>query len=369
MKKAVLVLWILGLGHVGKSQQIDSIAYVLDSASAVAPFYGNILITHKGKTIFERSYGYADVASKKPLTSSHSFQLASISKQFTAYGIMILKSKGLLEYDHPVQKYLPTFPYANITIRHLLHHSSGLPDFWDKIRPNMDTLHSFGNKEVLTYLMENKLPLQFSPGTQLEYCDIGYDFLANIIEQVSGLGYDVFLNKHIFKPLKMKETFGYKITDIQRLRNKNLAIGHVYQNNKFEYAHLQPKYHFVFYLGDFYGDGSVVSSARDLAKWDKALTGCTLLSCEQQAEAFQQARLKDSILPMGENVGYGFGWFIRENPSGRMIYHTGFHPGNVHAFYRLIDKDLTLIMLSNAETTTVRRLRTRMLNLLNEPKK
>ncbi|MES2780767.1 MAG: serine hydrolase domain-containing protein [Bacteroidota bacterium] len=359
-----IILFVFIVIH-SKAQQTDSITYALDSAFAVSPFFGNVLITHHGKIIFEKSYGYADAVLKKPLTNKHSFQLASVSKQFTAYGIMLLKNRGLLEYDHLVRKYLPAFPYDNITIRHLLNHSSGLPDFWDKIRPNMDTLKSFGNKEVLTYLIDHKLPLQFVPGTQLEYCDIGYDFLANIIEQVSGLSYDVFSNKYIFRPLKMKGTFAYKVTDIERINNKNLAIGHVYKNNKFDYAHLQPNYHFVFYLGDFYGDGSLVSTARDLAKWDRALKHCTLLSCELQQEAFQPTKLKDSILYIWENVGYGFGWMMKESPSGRMVYHTGSHPGNAHAIYRFPDKDLTLIFLSNAETANVRKVRARVLDLVS----
>jgi CubicO group peptidase (beta-lactamase class C family) len=365
MKRKIvkLVIAFMLLGRLTSAQQTDSIGYVLDSAYRASPFFGNVLITHKGKAVFEKSYGYADAVKQKPLTAQHSFQVASISKQFTAYGIMILKKKGLLEYDHAVRNYLPTFPYENITVRHLLNHTSGLPDFWDGIRPNMDTTKSFGNKEVLAYLINNKLPLQFEPGTQVEYCDIGYDFLANIIEQVSGLKYDAFMDKHIFKPLGMKSTFAYMVTDIERIKNKSLAIGHVYKDGKFEYAHVQAKNHFVFYLGDFYGDGSVVTTARDLAKWDVALKRCALLACEQQQEAFQPARLKDSMMNIWDDVSYGFGWMLKQSASERMVYHTGFHPGNVHGIYRLVDKDVTLIFLCNAETADARRLRMRILRL------
>lgn len=364
-----LVVLVMIISRLASAQQTDSIAYILDSAYGASPFFGNILITHHGKTILEKSYGYADAVRKKPLTAEHSFQVASISKQFTAYGIMQLKHKGLLEYDRPVRNYLPAFPYENITVRHLLNHTSGLPDFWDKIRPNMDTLKSFGNKEVLTYLISNKPALQFEPGTQIEYCDIGYDFLANIIEQISGLKYDAFMYQHIFKPLGMKSTFAYMVTDIQRIQNKNLAIGHVNKDGKFEYAHVQPNYHFVFYLGDFYGDGSVVTSARDLAKWDRALKGCELLPCNIQQEAFQPVQLKDSIIYVRDKVSYGFGWFTQEGASGKMIYHTGFHPGNVHGIYRLPEQDIAFIFLSNAETPGVRKLRSRILLLLSESKK
>ncbi len=366
MKKLIIIFSLcIALGtNFSFAQNLDSISYVLDSAYSKSPFFANILIAKNSKIIFEKSYGYADAISKKPLTRDNSFQVASISKQFTAYGIMILKNKFLLDYDSLVNKYMPSFPYSNITIRHLLTHTSGLPNFWDDIRPKMDTTKSFGNKEVFDYLIKNKLPLQFEPGTKFDYCDIGYDFLANIIENISGMSYQDFMAKTVFQPLKMENTFAYLVTDISRIENKNLAIGHTYQNGKFEYAHLQPKYNFVFYLGDFYGDGSVVTSARDMAKWDKALKNCKLLPYDFQEEAFTEAKFKNQIIYTRKDVGYGFGWFIKNTPSNKLVYHTGFHPGNVHAIYRFIDKDVTLIFLSNAETDITRKLRNRILQML-----
>jgi CubicO group peptidase (beta-lactamase class C family) len=360
-----MVAWLLLTGKQGIAQ-IDSVQYVIDSTLRVSPFYGTVLITQHGKTVFENSYGFADVKNRKPLTSNHSFQIASISKQFTAYGIMLLHQQGLVEYDRLVRTYLPSFPYDTITVRHLLNHTSGLPEFWEGIRPYLDTTKSNGNKEVLSYLIAHKLPLQFVPGTQFDYCDIGYDLLANIIEQVSGLSYDVFMKKKIFKPLGMKKTFAYKVTDIERITNKNLAIGHVYRNKQFDYAHTQPNYHFVFYLGDFYGDGSVVTTAHDLATWERALTNCTLLPCEVQNESIKPMQLNGNTLYIREQVSYGFGWFVNDAPTGRIVYHTGSHPGNVHALYRLMDKDITFILLSNAETPNMRPLRNRILQLLNK---
>ena len=137
---------------ISNAQNIDSIRYILDSTNSSSPFFGNILIIKNNKILFEKSYGYADAVNKKPLTKENSFQVASISKQFTAYGIMILKSKNLLNYDSSVCKYIPTFPHKNITVRHLLTHTSGLPNFWDDIRPNLDTTKSNGNKAVFELL-------------------------------------------------------------------------------------------------------------------------------------------------------------------------------------------------------------------------
>lgn len=369
MKKQVIFFWLaIALGAtISNAQNIDSIRYILDSTYASSPFFGNVLITKNHKVIFEKSYGFADAQNKIPLTNENSFQVASISKQFTAYGIMILKSKGFLDYDTLVCKYIPAFPYKTITVRHLLTHTSGLPNFWDDIRPNLDTTISNGNKEVLEYLIRHELPLQFEAGTKFQYADIGYDFLASIIEHISGLSYQEFMYQNIFKPLKMKSTFAYMVTDIRRIENKNLAIGHTFENGKFSYAHLQTKYNFVSYLGDFYGDGSVVSTANDLAIWDKALDECKLLPCNIQNESIIEPIFNGKTIyaRTNPNISYGFGWFIKNTPSGKLVYHSGGHPGNSHLMCRLLDKEITFIFLSNSETSNLKSLRNRILQLLD----
>ena len=341
-----------------KAQSIEKIGEVLDSAFAKSVFYGNVLITQNNKILLEKSYGYADAIKQIPLSNNNSFQVASISKQFTAYAIMICQHKGLLHIDSLANKYIPTFPYKSIRVKHLLNHSSGLPNFWDHIRPNLDTLKSNGNKDVLDYLIKHEMTLQCEPGSKFQYCDIGYDFLANIIENVSGKTYQAFLDENIFKPLKMKNTFAYMVTDISRINNKNLAIGHTLVNGKLEYAHLLPKNNFVSYLGDFYGDGSMVTTAKDLAIWSNSLKNCTLLPCHLQSLTM------DSSIFVRDNVSYGFGWFVKNTPTVKLLYHTGGHPGNVHVIYRIPEKDITFIFLSNAETNNLRAIRNRILELL-----
>jgi CubicO group peptidase (beta-lactamase class C family) len=336
------------------SQNAAQIARYLDSTYNVSPFSANILLKNASTILFEKSYGYSDQLKGSRLSIENSFQVASISKQFTAYAIMLLKHQGVLDYDSLVRKYLPKFPYDNITIRHLLTHSSGLPNFWNDIRPHLDHTKSNGNREVLIFLKEHSLPLQFQPGTDYQYCDIGYDFLANIVEIVSGQRYDVFISQRIFHPLGIKNSYAFLVTDISRINNSKLAIGHSRYGaaNNIQYAHLNPNNDFVFYLGDFYGDGSIVTTARDLAKWDDALRKCTLLPCEIQNEAFvafadngQKHLTKDS-----KKIDYGFGWKIKRHESlGKIIFHWGSHPGNQHIIYRMLDEKVTLIYLSNFE--------------------
>ncbi|MFY7734379.1 MAG: serine hydrolase domain-containing protein [Bacteroidia bacterium] len=360
MKIGKLFFILLCFCYTAKTQSIDKIQYILDSSYDKSVFYGNVLITQNNQILLEKSYGYADSNKQKPLTNKNAFQVASISKQFTAYAIMICQHNGLLHIDSLVCKYIPTFPYKNIRIKHLLNHSSGLPNFWDQIRPNLDTLKANGNNDVLDYLIAHPLPLQFEPGTKFQYCDIGYDFLANIIENVSGQTYQVFMHNNIFKPLKMKNTYAYMVTDISRINNKNLAIGHNLVKGKLEYAHLQPQNNFVSYLGNFYGDGSMVTTANDLALWSYALKNCTLLPCDLQALTM------DSSIFVRENINYGLGWFVKNTPTGKLLYHTGGHPGNLHVIYRIPESNITFIFLSNAETANHRAIRNRVLDLLNQ---
>lgn len=351
-----------------KGQNIDSIAFVLDSAYSKSPFFANVLISKNDKIVFEKSYGFADESRKVKLTNKNSFQVASISKQFTAYAIMMLKSKGKLNYDMPVVNFIVEFPYKEITIRQLMQHTSGLPNFWNNIRPQLDTMKVNGNKELMEYLINHPLPLQFKSGSKFNYADIGYDILALIIERVSGIDYETYLYENIFKPLKMKNTHAYLITDISRINNKHLAIGHVQKNNEWSYAHLNPSFHFVYYLGNFYGDGSVVTTARDLLKWDYALKHNQLLPDSIQLEMTTPATYNGEIVYANkdQNVSYGFGWFLKSNSNNKMIYHSGGHPGNIHYIYKLVNKDITFVFLSNTEVSTMKTIRNRIIQILEK---
>ena len=351
------------------AQKTDSIKWVLDSFYKAQPFSLNILVSKQGKIVFEGSYGFADHATKQPLTSSHAFQIASVSKQFTAYGIMLLKKKQLVHYDSVVKTYLPAFPYDGITIRHLMTHTSGLPDFWNDIRPNLDTTKSNGNHEMLAYLVNKRLPLQSIPGTRYAYSDIGYDLLAMIIEKQSGENFEQFMKKEIFLPLKMNNTVAHMVTDFRRINHPRLATGHEFDpaTKNFSAAHLMKKNNFVFYLGDFYGDGSVVSTAEDLHKWNNALRNCTLLPCKDQDESIQPF-MQNGLLPRNRNsaeMRYGFGWIIDPFHSlGNTVWHSGGHPGYVSRFYRFMEKDITLIMLSNATPPNYNKLVARIQSFL-----
>jgi CubicO group peptidase (beta-lactamase class C family) len=323
-------------------------------------FSGIVLIAKEDTILFEKNYGLADYINEKPFTPTTAFQIASVSKQFTAFAIMLLQAKGKLNYDDFVVKYISEFPYNNITIRHLLWHTSGLPSFWSKIRPNMNHSISNGNKELVKYLIDNKMPLDSLPGLKYEYADIGYDLLAMIIENISGRSYQKYVEKNIFNPLKMNHTKALMVTDIRKIKYKKMAKGHSFLTDsaKYVYAHEEQKNDFVFYLGNFYGDGSIISTTSDLLKWNISLQKNKLLSKEQLQEAYLPSRYKnDSIINVNPQSKlkptYGFGIGIAEHPVfGKFYYHSGGHPGFTSYLYRCPGNNISIIYLSNLNSSS-----------------
>ncbi len=353
------------------AQNIRRISYVIDSMLAHHTISANILIGTDSKIIFEKNVGFSDISTAKPLQKSNAFQVASLSKQFTAYGIMVLKSKKLLDYDSSVKKYITEFPYPAITIRHLLTHTSGLPNFTQQLLPKLDTTRSNGNTELLALLVQKQLPLQSAPGTVFEYADIGYDLLATVIERISGKSYHSFMRQYVFKPANMRASSAEQVTDIRRIKNDRLAVGHIFDSaaKTFVAAHLQPSRNNVFYLGDFYGDGSVVSTTFDLFMWHRMLTRHLLLPEILQKEAFDPYTINGELpkTKTGRAIQYGFGWLVSsDNAMGPVLSHGGGHSGFTSYYYRFPQKKLCFVFLSNAETPANGYLRTRILELLKE---
>ena len=318
------------------AERIDSVMHSHND------FSGVLLVANKGMPDFHKAFGYRDYAQKIPLQTSDIFELASVSKQFTAMIIMILKEKGKLNYDDAVEKYLD-IPYKNITVRHLLTHTSGLPDYQDIMDKHWDKTKVAGNKEILEYVNLHAPPKLFEPGTQYDYSNTGYVLLASIAEKAGGKDFIRMCQKWIFKPLKMRST------NIRTLKQKaatsNFAIGHIYVTEKQQYIRADsfPSSDYTIWLGNRKGPGRVSSTAADLLTWDKALYTEKLV---------QQSALQDAFLPMRLNndssSNYGFGWMLRSDPLlGKIVMHTGDNPGYATQIIRYIDAGKTIILLSN----------------------
>jgi len=325
------------------SQQAKPDSYRVDSLfTTQKDFSGVILIAENGKTVYQKAFGYREFADQIPLQTSDIFELASVSKQFTAMIIMMLKEKGLLNYDDSVSKYLQ-IPYKGMTIRNLLTHTSGLPDYQDIMDKYWDKTKVAGNPDCIEYLNKYAPRKNFEPGEKYEYSNTGYMLLASIAEKASGKDFIELCRKWIFKKLKMKSTDIR--TPEEKKATKNFAIGHIYveERNKWIRADSFPSSDYTIWLGNRKGPGRISSTATDLLKWDKALYTEKLI---------KQTTLQEAFIPMKLNNGsfsnYGFGWVVRTDPMfGKIVWHNGDNPGYKTQIMRYIDKKKTIIVLNN----------------------
>ena len=336
MKNIFLFLLIITNAAFSQQEKLDSLF------AAQKDFSGVVLIAENGKPVYQKAFGYLEFESQIPLQTTDIFELASVSKQFTAMIIMMLKEKGLLNYDDSVSKYLQ-IPYKGMTIRNLLTHTSGLPDYQDIMDKYWDKSKVAGNPDCIEYLNKYAPPKHFEPGEKYEYSNTGYMLLASIAEKASGKDFIDMCRKWIFSKLKMKST------DIRTLEEKkatkNFAIGHIYveERNIYVRADSFPSSNYTIWLGNRKGPGRISSTAADLLKWDKALYTEKLI---------RQSTLQDAFTPMKLNNGtisnYGFGWELRNDPSfGKIVQHNGDNPGYKTQIIRYIDKKKTVIILNN----------------------
>jgi len=342
---ALLFAFCIGSYAQDRVAQIDSLFAPVTGKPA---FNGNVLIAEKGNIIYQKSFGKADLEKKLPLNSESVFELASVSKQFTAMGIMILKKQNKLSYDDSLRKFFPELPYHNITVLQLLQHTSGLPDYMPLFNEHWDSTKIAVNSDIIKLLSQYKPDTLFAPGAKWEYSNTGYALLASIIEKVSGKKFGEFLRKNIFEPLGMKRTQVY----CRRYENRkidNYAYGYVMdkKTNKFVLPDsIAETAILVYALDGIQGDGTVNSTTTDLLKWDRALYTEKLVSKKMMVEAFQPAKLSE-----GKTYGYGFGWSLGDIKSiGKIVTHTGGWPGYATLIEREIEVDKTIIILQNMET-------------------
>src|ERR1043165_4826246 len=325
----ILVILLFITNHVfSQKEKLDSLF------AANKDFSGVVLIAENHKPVYYKAFGYREFEKQIPLKTSDIFELASVSKQFTAMIIMMLKEKGLLNYDDSVSKYVD-IPYKGITIRNLLTHTSGLPDYQAVMDQYWDKTKVAGNPHCIEYLNKYAPPKLVEPGEKYTYSNTGYLLLASIAEKASGKDFIEMCRQWIFNKLKMKST-GIRTLE-QKKATKNFAIGHMYieERNKYVRADSFPSSNYTIWLGNRKGPGRVSSTAADLLKWDRALYGNHLI---------KQTTLEDAFTPMKLNDGtfsnYGFGWELRNDPIlGKIVQHNGDNPGYKTQIVRLIDKN------------------------------
>jgi CubicO group peptidase (beta-lactamase class C family) len=315
-----------------------------------------ILVRENGKTSFRRGYGVRDLRRRTAIDSQTNFRLASCTKQFTAMAVMLLVHDGKMRYDERLTDVFPEFPdYGKaITLRNLLNHTSGLPDYEDLMDQTSQGYSRWSAKrqiqdaEVLL-LLERQESGKFRPGSQWSYSNSGYVMLGLAVAKVAGQPFEDFLEARIFAPLKMDHTLAY-------VKGKNEVPDRAYGHSKEGKTFVETDQSAT---SATLGDGGVYSNLEDLARWDDALAHHTLLTTSEMQPALTPVNLSDGSLPQSASgpgdtnpqstnfVSYGFGWFLDDYRGHHRMWHYGETTGFKTAIERFQDSNLTVIVLSN----------------------
>jgi len=311
-----------------KTQQIDT---MFKNMVAEKRFNGSLLVGKNRRVIYSNFSGYADFPKKKRLNKSSQFEVASVSKQFTAVAVLMLCEQKKLNLTDTVQKFIPNFPYNGITIHQLLCHRSGLPDYFkfaEKYHKNENFLMT--NDSLLNMMTVYKPKPLDVPNKNFEYSNTGYAVLASIVERVAEMPFYQFVNQFIFEAVGMKDTYFYHY-------GKNSPEGYTSGHRS------NLKYYERDFLSGVLGDKGVFTTPYDLYLWDKALYEANILKSETLHTAFSPQNADRSPCS-----NYGYGWRLSCDEYGNaLIFHGGLWNGNNTLFLRRPSDQTLIIIFSN----------------------
>ena len=302
----------------------------------------SVAVIRDGKVALARGYGFANLEYSIATTPDTVYEIASVTKPFTATAIMMLVEEGKVSLEDKIGKYLPQLPsiYGQLTVRQLLSHTGGLikdvvPDYW---KSQQFKRSDFTREEVVE--MISKAPLDSRPGEKYAYSNIGYFLLGLIIEKVSGEPYEKYMADRIFRPLGMTSTAVATRMDII----KNRASGYSWDGINYHNAEfIGLKHHFA--------NGGIISTVLDLAKWDVALNSDRLLRRSTLEQMWTPAQLNKGESVQTDNEGeksfYGLGWFLGEYRGHKIIQHFGDLPGFSAEIIQFPMERITIIVLCN----------------------
>lgn len=319
----------------------DQVEDLMIRYNELGEFNGSILIVSKGEVVYENTLGFANFETREPLDGEMPFYLASLAKQFTAMGIMMLVEEHKITYDDKISKFFPIISsnYRNITIHQLLTHTAGVKDYFKLgiIKPGLT------NRDVYETLFRIN-QLDFNPGLKYNYSNSGYVLLAMIIQIASGQFYEDFMNNRIFYPLEMNNSFVLN----ERTPRKILVKGYT--------AKLKPNDYNLY----TYGDGGIFSTTSDLLKWHIAIESNTLVSAQSLLEAYTPVVLAD-----GQKRRYGYGWEIGNNLYGKLVFHTGGLAGYRTYLERQLGSSNVIILLTNTSNEHILEIRNKLVKILD----
>ena len=300
---------------------------------------GVVLIAQRGKVIYKKPFGFANVELEVPMKEEMVFNIASITKQFTAVAILQLMELGKLSLQDEITKYLPDYPVngQKITIENLLTHTAGIPGPAPEAIAKLQARRDLVSLREIIDTFKNR-PLDFVPGTKWSYSNNGYMLLGVVIEKLSGGSYSDYLEKNIFKPAGMTQThFGDDYVVI-----KNRAASYVYSRTESRFLNARnDKVELA------YSAGAIQSTAEDLFKWNEALNSHKLIKKETLEKAQTEYKL-----PNGKGTNYGYGWFIGNIQGSPIVEHGGNMGGFMsHSIY-LPQEDVFVVVLYNFRTAS-----------------
>lgn len=307
------------------------------SAFARGRFNGSFLVAKNGQIIYENYSGYRDPRRRTDsITPNTSFHLASVSKTFTGMAVLKLWEEGKINIEKPVAEYIPGFPLPDVSVKSLLNHRSGIPNYVHYMEKlGWDRKQFITNEDVLNFLIQRRKDIQIgAPDKRFSYSNTNYALLALLVERVTGQHFAEYMRISFFEPLGMNDTYVYTPSDSARSLSSYFYSGREYA---FDYLDL------------VYGDKNIYSTVRDLLKWDQALQGGMFF----KPQTLDAAYTGYSNEKKGIN-NYGLGWRLQQYPNNKkIIYHNGWWHGNRTAFYRLPDENTTIIALCNNDSKMV----------------
>jgi CubicO group peptidase (beta-lactamase class C family) len=309
-------------------------------------FNGAVLVSQYGKIIYKNAFGYSSFTKKDTNTTQTQFQLASVSKQFTAVAIMQLHEKGLINYDDPVYKHIPSFPYdSSITIRSLLTHSSGIPNYVYCLDRVWNKRLSMTNDQIVDLFAKYKPGINYMPNSRFNYNNSNYVLLAYIVEKLSGMSFREYAQKNLFAPAGMSRSFIYDPTKTELVASA--AVGYTPRRHGYWQVPFD-------HLDGATGDKGVYSTVEDLFKWDMALNSEKLVKMSTLREAFLPAHTFRNMI----TKNYGFGWRLQLLDDGSWLtFHTGWWHGFKNYYMHNNRDNSSIIILQNVANHALGRIK------------
>ncbi|MBD2703288.1 beta-lactamase family protein [Spirosoma sp. BT702] len=338
-----------------KIARIDSFLTVLTQYHL---FNGSILVAEKGQIIYQKSAGFADSRRRISNSDTTHFNLASLSKPFTAIAVLQLVQKGKLKLDDTFATHFPDFPYSTVTIRHLLTHTSGLPDLErqeDKyISEHPDELLSA--QTLYAHLLEQKKSLNGEPGDGWRYNNMNYILLARLVERVSQTSFADYMKKYVFLPAGMLTSYVRQAKMPNTPRYTRPASYFTTYHNVDSLDHRT--YYTYYNLGSVAGPGNIISTLQELWKFDRALNSGKLLNQSLLEAAFTPVTLNNGkVYRAGASTrSYGLGWTVyhsKTEPTQNFVFHDGHIVGLTTFLHRNLTADQTIIFYDNTDNNPI----------------